>query len=288
MHLSRRRFLGNSSLMLAAAGMGASDAFADEAADKMGHDLVETSADMALYSATPRGRLSDGYYALNNTFGRGDLKNGRDFTCKITCSPKTFPNNTVFEWRWPEKGGKDVGSFAYGWPLINYGDSYYGNPFDASGPWPTKLKDLKSLVVHYDISLTGNLNSYDVLLDMFVTETPTSSDGSFVAEISYFAQSNDLPLLGNPHQFSFGQAHVGAQGRQICVFPSNAQLHRNLLQASIDLKEVIDYLVAQKFLSGEEYLRGAQFGVEMQVPAPYNSAPYAGTMTLNRLSYDWA
>jgi hypothetical protein len=178
--------------------------------------------------------------------------------------------------------------------MIQYGDSYYGNPYNSSGQWPEQLKNVETLAVTYNVTLGGNLNSYDTLLDTFVTATPTSTDGSYVAEVSFFPQSNDLPLIGSYHNFaSFGNACVGEQGKQIKIFAvtgttcSDSTAHRNITSGTIDLREIFVYLVDQGFLTGNEYLRGFGLGPEMQVPAPFNSAPYSGSMTVNELSFDW-
>lgn len=246
--------------------------------------------DMKLYSSVPFGQTpANGFIYLNNTFGRGNLVNGLDYIQRLVAVPATFPIDATIEWDW--KGGpcSGCGAFAYSYPVINYGGSNYDNPFHVIGPWPQQIERNSVLKVTYDVILNGNLDSYDTLLDIFVTAEPTSENGDYVAEISFFPQSNNAPLLGRPHEFSFGTAYVGSQGTppQICISPVIENKRRNILSGTIDLNEILRHLVATGHLSGKEWLRGVQFGVEVQVPAKYNSPPYRGSMTINNLAYEW-
>lgn len=262
-------------------------------------DTVTT--DSTLYANVPFGQVpANGFYYLSNYFGKGTLVNGVDYYQKMTARQHLFPNATVMEWSFPSSGGTGLGAFAYGWPLINYGGGYYGNPYNVIGPWPMKINDLKTLAAHYDLSLGGNTNSFDMLIDMFVTASPTSTDGSYITEVSVFPymsqalhDSMQYSLQHKTvHTFSFGEAQVGIQGTQLCVIPTSGggAAIRALLCGPVDLKELFAYCVTQGNLglSGNEYVRGIGLGPEVQVPTTLNSKPYAGWVRFNSLSYTWS
>lgn len=240
------------------------------------------------------------YAGLTNNFAKGDLVWGEDFSVSVLGRRATWPAGSIIEWSWPSSGGVGIGGFAYGYPIINYGGSNYvvNSPYGIAGAWPMKINDLGALTVAYDLGLGGNTDGYDILLDTFVTTSPSSVDGSYVAEISFFPYCNpDLPLIGSTvHTFSFGECLIGSQGLpqglQILVQPTSGAgtVHRSILSGIIDLKEIYQYLVATGVggLTGDEYVRGLQFGPETQVPAVFNSAPYSGFLRFNQLNYVWS
>lgn len=259
------------------------------------------TADATLYAKVPFGQVPDnGFYYLSNYFGVGSLVNGTNYSHRFTSRTSIFPVNAVMEWSFPFSGGTGLGVFAYGWPEINYGGGYFGSPYNVVGPWPMKINVLTALVAHYDLALGGNLNSYDMLIDLFVTSSPTSVDGNYVAEISFFPWVNQALLTSmnttlsskTVHTFGFGEALVGIQGAQICVVPSasSGTVNRAVLSGAIDLKEILLYVAAQGLggMTGNEYVRGIGIGPEVQVPAVFNSAPYSGWVRFNGLSFDWS
>lgn len=251
-----------------------------------GDDL--TSGDQQLYSPTGWGTPpANGFFFLNNTFGKGALVNGIDYTSTLTARASQFPNGALIQWQWPDAGSGS--GFAYEYPEIIYGGTPYGNPYNSVGPWPQRVVDNKSFVVNYDITLGGNLNSYDVLLDVYVTASPTSVDGSHVAEISFFPHMTDPNNLTGVRAFSWGRGSVFRQGQQILIRPVDAMGNQaDILKASIDMREIFTYLVSIGWITGNEYLRGAEFGAEVQVPNSYNSLPHVGLMLVNSLHYDWS
>lgn len=245
-------------------------------------------------NATPFGQVpKNAFFALNNNFGKGSFVNGVDYTSTIMGYKSSFPNGTILQWNWPDAGSGS--GFAYAYPLVNYGASNFSvtNPYDPENvvsPAAKRISDFIALSCTYNISPGGNLNSYDVLIDSFVTSAQDSTDGSYVAEISFYPYNvPNTPLYGSRHTFSFGDAYVGQIGQEILIQPvvSGASTVRNILAATIDFREILSYLVSLGWLSGNEYVRGFQFGVEVQVPASYNSTPHSGSMRINQLSYDW-
>lgn len=266
-----------------------------------------TTADSAIYSSVAccSPAPANGMAFLMNNFGRGNLVNGTDYTTRFFASQNQFPINSILTWNWaPTKTCTGCGSFAYGWPEISYGSSNYGSSWPVTGPWPEQIKSLTTLTVTYSLVTGGNTNSYDVLLDTFVTATSTSTDGSYVAEVSFYPYGNpSLPLTNGStfHAFTSaagnaGNTCVGTNGAsppELVIYPivgtscTGSPVRRSILTGTVDLKEIFTYLIAQGLLTGNEYLRGYGLGPEMQVPAAWNSAPYSGSLTVNALSFAW-
>jgi hypothetical protein len=246
------------------------------------------SRDHALYSTVPFGSVpSNGFFFLNNTFGKGAFTNGIDYSSRLVARRASFPDHSMIDWSWPNSTSGSA--FAYAYPEIIYGGTPWGNPYKTVGPWPQRIDQISKLLVAYDINLGGNANSYDVLLDMYVTASRDSTDGSYVAEISFFPHLLDPKSPTNSHQLSsVGRVSIERQGRQILVRPLDSRNGpRDVLNANVDLKEIIDNLVETGILSGREYLRGIEFGAEVQVPNAYNSAPRKGSLEVRKLSYTW-
>lgn len=55
------------------------------------------------------------FEALNDTWNKGALVNGKDFAQSITYDPATFPNGVSLDWNWPVAGNDSI----YGYPNIS-------------------------------------------------------------------------------------------------------------------------------------------------------------------------
>ncbi len=250
--------------------------------------LDVVTRDQALYSTVPFGSPPpNGVFYLNNTFGKGHLVNGVDYSMKMTARKSTFPNDSIVEWSWPKETSGS--GFAYAYPEMIYGGTPWGNPYKTKGPWPQRIDSISELRVGYEIVLGGNVDSYNILLDMYVTASPDSIDGSHVAELSFFPHLKDPEGMTEIQELtSVGRVSVRRVERQIMIRPVTAQNGpRDLLNATVNLKEIIDHLIAAGFLTGKEYLRGIEFGAEVQVPNAYNSTPHVGSLKINKLAFSW-
>lgn len=247
-----------------------------------------TAKDAELYSSVPFGRTpSSGFYYLNNTFGKSYYVNGVDYQTTFKSSKEHFPNNSLIEWSWPDAG---IGPyFAFAYPEIIYGGTPYGNPYKTTGFSSRQVKSIASFTASYDVALSGNLNSYNLLMDVYLTARPDSQDGSHVAEVSFFPHLTDPNnLTGIVNLKSVGLVSVSKSGLQISIRPVTAAgKPRDLNSATIDWKEIFSHLIKLGWLTGEEFLRSAEFGPEIQTPNHYNTRPAKGSMKINRLAYDW-
>lgn len=262
---------------------------------------VVVSADSGIMSRTfvsdppdTFGLPSNGWFFINNLFGKGNLVNGVNYTSKMTAVRASFPLGAKLEWDFGAGGGTGIGSFAYGYPGIVFGSNPYGDAdgiFNEAGlGFPRKVNQTSTFKVAYDISIGGNLLSYNTLIDAYVTVLNNSSSGALVLEFSYFPTCNaNLPFVGtDTHTFvSIGKCRVGLQGTQACFYPCSPDgtQHRSILVGEVDFGELALYAIARGWggVTGEEYWRGFEFGPEIQVPSANNTAPYTGTLQFNTI-----
>jgi hypothetical protein len=138
--------------------------------------------------------------------------------------------------------------------------------------------------------LGGNLQSYDFLIDVRVTTDQNPSNQlTQTAEISFMPWNNNtaIPTGALTHSFTGYDAVITNGGTrptpQITVQPVQNHKARTMLVATVDLLEILNYLISQSIISGSNYIQGIEFGLEMQQPNAYNSAPHHGILTFNSL-----
>lgn len=312
---------------------------------------------------------ANGFWALNSTFGIGDLTLDVNYFQSILTQSVSFPNHTQQLWSIPNPGlCTTCSGYAYGYPVIIYGKAETGgNPFKVLGPWFTPVAtitasisgttltvtaasanalasgqiiyggysvadssqivtqltgttggvgtyqltttqtvssmsmqamtakttaQLTTMTIPYSMVFGANLNSWDSLIDLYVTTDMAGQ--TEVAEISYYPHSNFISgsLTSNTcHTFSsIGTANVGIQGNEIQINPANAgcTATRDVPAATVNFLEIVAYLVSVN-IGGKGaaisagFLQGVQYGPEIQLPAIWNSGPYHGFQVVTAL-----
>jgi hypothetical protein len=273
----------------------------------MTDDCIVISKDQEQY-IPPVGK-QNGYMAGNNVWGKGNFVNGVDFTQSLKIQPDTFPGNTDIRWSWPDAAGPE---WPYGYPELIYG---YTGDNNSGFPAPIQIKNLQELTVTYDVTPDGNLNSYDVLIDMFPTVeqygSPFTNSGN--AEVSFYPfweapvqnkgvvhvfTKSDPPFKAQVFSQKSTDAETGSYTIEVIIRPIEdnpapfydavmgffakwgifTKVPRKLLKAKIDMKEVYEFLVSQGILSGDLYVQNVQLGVEPQCPNQYNTPPHQGSL----------
>jgi hypothetical protein len=229
---------------------------------------------------------TNGYWAINNTWGASPFQNGSDYKQSITIDTQNFPNNTVIDWTWPDKQSDFV---VYGYPEIVWGPKGTWNGFPGSVPIPTKIKDLKELSAKFTVELEGNLAAVDILMESFLTDvaSPTSETNDKF-EISFLLYPSPA-LRGYEASQSRRYRFIGKFDANIAVVDGSPPIilivpDTNIFIGTIDMLEVYRFLVANKIIAGDEYIRAVEFGVEPQGTVP---GPHSGKLKIKTLNYTW-
>jgi len=208
-----------------------------------------------------------GSYTLDNsTWNVGNLVNGRDFTETITVDDPNTPNmNTTFSWNFPNV---PAGGNVYSFPAIHYGQDY--SMTAATHITPEQVNNIKTLTVSSNISLSGQTDQYDAIVDGFLTSTPNGGLESANTEFEIYLHTPTTTkgwIGGLPqHTFTDSQGIQwiiagggGSAGKQIAFAPANFQ---DLTNVTVDLKALLQAAVADGVISGTDYFNGLAFGNE--------------------------
>lgn len=239
----------------------------------------------------------------NNVYGNTGYVNGVNYTQYGQANTGQMPTPFFMNWAWPDTGtGPD-----FGYPEVILGRGVgcsvlpIVNPFNKAVPGPQLISALNNLTLTYNITLGGNTQSYDILLDLYAFSVATPSDcTTLIGEISFYPQLY-LPVspTGTCHHFANYWAEVSSQtggtGKpEIQVIPTNASCvaYQPMATANtsytIDIKEIIAFCVTQGYMTNADYIQGLEFGAEPQTQnQPHSSTPHSGTLKINSLTYVW-
>jgi len=241
--------------------------------------------------------VPDGYsgpWGYNrNVFAPGPLvDNGSDFTLRQWRSTtETWPAGLRMEWDFPNVSPTPY-TFCWGYPGLTYGRGPWGPIWGTSGhPEPMKAGEIGELKVALDLMATGTASN-DILLDLY-TLPDLDFDGDSTNEISVLLTSHGT----GPSSWLAGEATAQitlpaplgtcavykqpAPSIQVMVMPHTAGVRREILSGTLDLKAVVDALIAIGQVDPDAWIAGFELGVETQRPNAYNSAPYSGSLRFN-------
>lgn len=264
-------------------------------------NCVKITEDGTTWRKTP----DNGFYAVNNVWGKGNFVDHKDYVSRIEIWPDTFPVGTTFSWIWPNAAGPD---WTYGYPEMVFDLSHVGQV--------KQLKDIEVLTVSYDVSITGNLNSFDILLDLMPTKLGAAMWSSEISFYPYW--SAPVRNKGVVHRFTksnppfTAQVFVQSSGSgpeipEIIIRPIQdnpspfydqilgffakygwfTKEPRQILKGEIDLVEIFQFLGEQGLLDMTLYLPLVQLGAEPQCPNEYNTPPHNGSFTIKKMVVDY-
>lgn len=217
------------------------------------------------------------FWALNNVWGAGTLKNGVDYTQSIAIEDKAFPNGVKMSWSWPK------GTSVLSYPEIVYGTQQGGMgsvPANVVMPSPTQLASFTNLSAQYSFSVAGQIKHFDVTFDLWLTSKPNSG---ILVEL--------MVLVHDPWTPVPGQKNIGKLGNSRIYIAYNwgsGTQNWNLIQlrpAADELSGVVSFsdifktLIWDGVLTGSEYISGIELGAEV--------GGGTGTLAINSLSYQW-
>jgi hypothetical protein len=239
-----------------------------------GGSTVVLSADYAQWGTGP-------YYAFNSVWNAGSLINGTDFTQSIALNTSTFPNGTTISWDWPSTPASYL---VYSFPGVFYGT--YGSMMPATNIPAKQISSITRLQFAHNLSLSGQLDEFDVIYDYYTTSTPDGTNLQHEIEILVHTPSYFRDYLSG---FSGNKTFVDPSGLtwtvagpssgtppQIFFMPSAAQ---DILNTTIDARALMNFAVSQGLMSGSEYFDGTSIGAE---PSQNN-----GTLKINTFNVSY-
>lgn len=204
------------------------------------------------------------YTAYLAPWGAGWLKYGQDYTDSLTLDPNSFPNGTTMTWKWP------AASTAH--PIRNFDAIDFGNynyTFPQTPIASAQVKNIGALKQTQDLLLGGDRSDFDVLTDIFLT-TKAGDTNTKVAEIEIFLHTPQFSK-----EWGSSMTHIGTfngSGHTWKVAISYGNLPNivfmptdtsDVLSGTIDVRAMMNYLVAHGTITGNEYFNGLAMGAEV-------------------------
>jgi hypothetical protein len=206
------------------------------------------------------------YTAFIAPFNKGTYVYGKDYTETITLNPATFPNQTKLTWAWPNTV---AAAGVYDFSAIDYGNYYNTIP---PSPIPSKtLSNIQTLMETHNISLSGSLQGYDAVIDMFLTTKPGDSSTQ-VYEIEIFLHTPTYTANYVNSVTPIGQMQVSGKTWTVVIdrHPSHPDIlimpadQSDVTNWRIDVKAMLYYLIHHGIISRNLYFNGYALGTETQ------------------------
>lgn len=181
----------------------------------------------------------------------------------IRIDPRNFPAHTRFSWRWPPFAPRS-GLSIWGYDHVAYG--YYDGGEVESPIKPVRIRNIQAF--NQEFAWEGSLStgSANVLTEFYVRSNPADPE-SKTLEVGWL-----LHAPQRTHRFVDAGRQLGiykdAEGRQWQAAINEKYLtfvptgEASLKSGKIDMKHALDWLAAQKLVSGDEWVTGLGFGVE--------------------------
>jgi len=236
------------------------------------------------------------------TFGLAN--DGVMFNQVITNYPSTFPRRTKIEWWYPsQRNDASVHSYAI---IAGYGIGSGGYFRPLNRPEPKKVSEFTELSVTYDVSVAGDPNDFDFLVETFpttasdpsppkVTNTMTNEIG-FLPHVPDFLWTYILTLSDHfDYSSSDGTFHAYVATRAgnaftnappftmiVPVTEARGRTPRDMMlgKQTLPLLGVLRELVARGIMPADSYVCGFDFGFEI--------GRNSGRAILNDISWKWS
>lgn len=220
---------------------------------------------------------NNGWIVFNNTWGSGNLVDGKDYSVGATYHANSMTTATTFTWDYPPN------TLSYtkvlGYPSVMFGSDTFNNvwgEYDPAMVLPVQVKNLTSLTSSYNSSIGGEVQSFDVAYDIWLTNKPNGIWSDITNEVMIWTHRGDMNTYGTKvGTYSDGNysATIYHIGTYTALVPD-----KDFLVGTIDVKDVLAKLQALGIVSGDEYVNQIDYGAE-----PFQGK---GSLTLNSLSID--
>jgi hypothetical protein len=205
------------------------------------------------------------YLVFMAPFNAGSLVRGKDYVDTLTLHTGTFPDTTSITWAWPSD---PCPAGIYNFMAMQFGNYNHTHP-EVPIP-PRRVGNISRLVQRHDLAIGGSLNGFDVVTDFFLT-TLAGGDNPHEFEIEIFIHTPKYAVQYVDSSSPIG-TYMDAEGlawtvaidtnaKDILFMPSD---HAAILSATIDIKEMLHWLIHQGTITGSEYFNGLGVGVEVR------------------------
>lgn len=206
-------------------------------------------------------RSSVGSYTVeNNVWNKGEDQQYRQCVALQAADPGV---SAGWAWNWP---GTRFNVLAY--PNLMYGK----NPWlpSTSPKLPVRIGELGCLQVDFDVVQAGS-GKGNLAFDLWLTREAASQPADISGEIMIWlsrqgfkpagSRLDRVELGGETVDFYMKENHQPSEGSAwtfyAFVYP------KDFTHGRLDLREVLDYLVANGYVNGDEYLASIQLGNEV-------------------------
>ena len=228
------------------------------------------------------------YEAANDWWGGAGNTSSEYFTLDTA----TFPAGTQFYWNWPTVSASTWSPQAY--PDVIYVHQWANGNGGGTGALfsnevPTSLSNLSTLTATYNVSLSGNTASSDVLFDLWLTAPGQSNDLNWVTahpqtEVEIFIHS---PTAFGSTSGNFtaggivdGNVTVGSNTNGTATWQTvGVTTASDMLSGTLDINAIFKALEANGTISSAEQISDIRLGSEV--------SGGAGSLAVNSFSVDW-
>lgn len=227
-----------------------------------------TLSDKQLYN---QGR----YSAYVTPFNVGSLTYGSDYTETLQFTSGSLLSSATANWSFPTTSSTGIKSFL----SIDYGD--YLNTAPPITVTSSRISDITTLAEGINFTMSGNLQGFDVITDMFLTKT-AGKNTTNAAEVEILLHSPTfsqnwvayLPSLGSVTIYGItwnvAKATLSSGLPDYIFMPVNGA---DVASGGINIKTMLQYLVSNGSLNSSLYFNGLATGVE--------PSSGSGTWTMN-------
>ncbi len=212
------------------------------------------------------------FTVLNDTWNKGALVNGKDFTQRITYDPATFPNGTSLDWSYPQAGNGQI----YGYPNISW----------SIGATAVRVADIANLSATYTFRISGDTKNFDVAFEAWLYSAPGGVFNTITDEVMLGVHSNGWTPVFNG-AFADGVLDTDvyidpkwsdAGGGSSHTWQYVAAINKtDKLSGTISFSNLPKELIWDGVIDGNEYISTVEVGAE--------PAKGAGSLKIDNLAY---
>ena len=197
-----------------------------------------------------------------NLWGKAKLKGGDPKLC-------TFKQGDYWGWSW-ELPNNARGVIGY--PALEVGRGPWGNKKkEKEAGFPVPVDDIKKLTVDYDFEMYVKHKKYNLAFDLWLTNEEFGNQKNITTEIMIWEDYFDFSSYGKVKDvietpFGTYKVHVG--------WLENKKFEQNWnyiafvrtetrVEGSVDIKYLLDYLVANNHIDKNHYFTSVELGNEI-------------------------